>query len=69
MADYSRRERTKTWVEYALPNPTNWGQVGRVIAVLNQELGEDRARWDDVVEVLATDEEIIFRYEKETGRG
>jgi len=68
VADFSRREVTKTWVEYALPNPTNWGQIGRVIAVLNQELGEDRAQWDDAVEVLANDEEIIFRYEKEDRR-
>ncbi|WP_068922173.1 hypothetical protein [Planobispora rosea] len=64
MADYSRRERTQTWVEYTLPNPTNWGQIQGVIAVIQQELG-DRAQWDDAAEVVGHDEEIVFRWLKE----
>lgn len=65
MASCSRRERTTTWVEYTLPNPTVWGEVHKLIAVMERELG-DRARWDDACQVVATDEEIIFRYEKDT---
>ena len=65
MASFSRRERTTTWVEYTLPNPTNWGEVRKVMAVIENELG-DRTLWDDVVQVSGADEEIVFRYEKET---
>ncbi|MBG0828527.1 hypothetical protein HS041_12185 [Planomonospora sp. ID67723] len=65
MADYSRREVTQTWVEYTLPNPTNWGQINRLISVIQYELG-DRADWDDAVQVVGRDEEIVFRWEKET---
>ncbi len=67
MASWSRRERTRTWVEYALPVRSNWGEVGKVVAAIRQELGEERARWDDVVEVIGGDEEIVFRYVKEPG--
>ncbi len=65
MASWTRRERTTTWVEYVLPNPTNWAEVGKAIASITAELGEERARWDDVVEVIGGDEEIVFRYVKE----
>lgn len=67
MADYSRREVTKTWVEYSLPNPTVWGELRKLIAVAEKEL-DDRARWDDAAQVVATDDEIIVRWEKETPR-
>lgn len=65
MASFERRERTTTWVEYALPNPTVWGEVRKVVAVVTSDLGE-RARWDDACQVEARDNEIIFRYEKTT---
>lgn len=65
MADYSRREVTKTWVEYSLPNPTVWGELRKLIAVAEKEL-DDRARWDDAAQVVATDDEIVIRWEKET---
>ncbi|GGK61958.1 hypothetical protein Sme01_03840 [Sphaerisporangium melleum] len=68
MANFSRRERTTTWVEYTLPNPVAWGEVRKVIAVIENELG-DRAQWDDVVQVVSGDEEIVFRFEKETSNG
>ena len=68
MADWTRSERTITWVEYRLELPSNWGEVGKVYGALKSELG-DRARWDDVVTVTSDGGELIFRYEKESGRG
>lgn len=65
MADFTRREVTKTWIEYTLPNPTVWGELHKVLAVVERDLGES-AQWGDAAEVLATDEEIIVRYEKRT---
>lgn len=69
MASYTRRERTTVHVEYVLTSPTNWAEVGKVYAALNTELGEERARWDDAVEVVAAEDEIIFRYLKEDLHG
>lgn len=66
MADYARRERTVRWVEYVLELPTNWAEIGKVFASLTHELGEERARWDDAVEVTSDGDELIFRYTKET---
>lgn len=68
MADWTRRERTTVHVEYVLPNPTNWAEVGKIYTAINQELGE-KAQSDDAVWVVGTDDEIIFRFEKETSRG
>ncbi len=62
MAMYSRREVDTKHVEYFLPSPTNWAEVGKVVAALNRELGEARARYDDAVTVEAVGEEIVFRY-------
>ncbi|PZG49868.1 hypothetical protein C1I98_11170 [Spongiactinospora gelatinilytica] len=66
MASWTRRERTITHIEYALPLPTNWAEVGKVYASLNQELGE-RAEWDDAVEVTSDGAELVFRYLKTEG--
>lgn len=69
MADWTRRERTTTHVEYVLTLPTNWAEVGKVYSSINQELGEERARWDDIVEVISDGVELIFRYVKEDLHG
>jgi hypothetical protein len=65
MATYTSRTVTTTRREYVLTSPTNWAEVGKVVAALNQELGEEAARWDDVVTVEARDDEIVFSYEKD----
>ncbi|RBQ21561.1 hypothetical protein DP939_02295 [Spongiactinospora rosea] len=64
MASWTRRERTVTYVEYALDLPANWAEVSKIFAELNQELGE-RAEWDDAVEVTSDSAELVFRYVKE----
>lgn len=65
MADWTRREITTTHVEYVLPSPTNWAEI---YTAINQELGE-KAQAEDAVWVVGTDDEIIFRFEKETTLG
>ena len=64
MADYTRRDETKTRRIYTLPSPTNWTEVSKVLAALQQDpdcqkLGE----WDDIVKVEAWDDEIRFSFE------
>lgn len=62
MADWTSRVIVTTTKQYALPNPTNWSQVRRVLDVIEQELPEDRRRWDDTVTITAHDDEILFTY-------
>ncbi|MEV0616140.1 hypothetical protein AB0I81_22695 [Nonomuraea sp. NPDC050404] len=69
MADYTRRERTTVHVEYVLPSPTNWGEVAKLTAAIRSELGQELASWDDIVQVVAADDEIIYRFDKEDLRG
>jgi hypothetical protein len=63
MASYTRMEVTTTRVEYVLDSPTNWAEVDKAFAACKNELGPDRARWDDVVRVEARDEEVVISYE------
>jgi hypothetical protein len=65
MADWSHRTVTTTVKEYTLPNPTNWVQVRRLLAMIERELPEERRGWDDTVTVRAADEEIVFSYQVE----
>ena len=64
MAVYSRREVTTVHVEYVLPSPCNWAEIGKATAAINAELGEERARWDDAAWFEARDDEIVIRFEK-----
>jgi hypothetical protein len=66
MADWSFRTVVTTTKQYTLPSPTNWSQVRRVLDVIENELPEDRRRWDDTVTVSAHDDEIVFTYLVET---
>jgi hypothetical protein len=68
MAVYSRREVTTTRVEYFLPSPANWAEIGKATAAINNELGDERARWDDAAWFEARDDEIViwFKKSKET---
>lgn len=68
MADWTRRERTTMHIEYVLPSPTNPVQIAGVLNVIHREIGE-QAHWDNAIEVLAADDEIIFRYVKEDLHG
>ncbi|MFI7691744.1 hypothetical protein ACIBQ6_21935 [Nonomuraea sp. NPDC049655] len=61
MTRVSHREVTKAWTEYTLP--CVWGDLTDLVALARQALGEDAARWDSVAEVIATDEELIVRWE------
>lgn len=62
MADYSWRTVEARTREYSLPSPTNGAQVRQVLAKMDDELGTEKARWDDAITVTAGDGEIIFTY-------
>lgn len=63
MADYSKRTVRDEYVEFALPNPTNWGELGKALRAVHQELSGDDpvSQPDDVVTVHGTDDEIVLR--------
>lgn len=64
MAVYSRRTVTTTWVEYTLPNPTNWAEFDKAAAAARNDLeNAGRPIADDSVEVIGRDEEIVLRFE------
>lgn len=60
MADHTHFNIVETRSVYALPNPTNWTEVSKVLNILYRDLGEDA--YDDAVIVSATEEEILFTY-------
>lgn len=62
MADYSVRTVTTTRKEYILPSPSDWGEVGKVMAAIRNQLSDKDARYDDTVTVEARDDEIVFSY-------
>lgn len=62
MADYTSRTVTTTRKEYALRSPTNWAEVGKVIAVIEGELSAKRT-YDNDVTVEARDDEIVFWFD------
>ena len=62
MADYTSRTVTTTRKEYELRSPTNWAEVGKVIAAIEQDLS-GRRTYDDDVTVEARDDVIVFSYE------
>jgi hypothetical protein len=64
MAEYSRREVTTVTVEYLLPSPVNWAEVGKATAAIANELGEEAAAWDTAAWFEARDDEIVIRFEK-----
>jgi hypothetical protein len=64
MADYTSRHVTTVRREYALPIETNWAEIDKVFAAMRNELGEERAQYDDAVRTRVTDDEIVFWYEK-----
>jgi hypothetical protein len=67
MAEYTSRNVTTVRREYALRKPTNRVEVEKVFAALDQELKQLGIGWsDDLITVDATDEEIVFWYEKST---
>mgnify|MGYP001577030881 CR=1 FL=1 len=55
---------TKTWQVYELPATTNWAEVSKVMSAITREVEEAGYRLsDDLVEVVADDVKILFRYE------
>lgn len=62
MAEHWRRTRTVKTVEYVLHQPTNWAEVTKVLAALDNELPAGRRSADSTVTVTATETEIIFSY-------
>lgn len=64
MAEYYRREVNTTRVEFVLHSPANWAEVSKAFAAVHQELGDDRARWDDAAFVEARDDEVVVWFEK-----
>lgn len=65
MASFTRREKKISRVEYALTTPTNWAEIGKVLAALRSELPPELAQWDDTVTVNVGDDEIVFTYDTE----
>ena len=63
MTRVSHRQVTKTWTEYTLPLPCVWGDLTDLVALAGRAIGEDAAQWDTAAEVVATDEELIVRWE------
>lgn len=63
MSRVSHRQVTKTWTEYTLPLPCNWGDLQDLVVMARQAIGEEAAQWDTAAEVVATDEELIVRWE------
>lgn len=61
MAAWTSRVVITTTKQFVLPSPTNWAEVRKVLAAIDQELSEDR-HWDDTVTVTAHDDEIFFTY-------
>jgi hypothetical protein len=69
MATYESRDRHRRWREYVLPNPTLAAELCKAQAAIDHEmrrLGLDTS-YDNAYEVLATEEEIILRFEIEVG--
>jgi hypothetical protein len=62
MADWTSCVVTTVRKEYTLPSPTNWAEVGKVMAAIATELSGQRAG-DDTVRVEARDDEIAFWFE------
>ncbi|MFG3439902.1 hypothetical protein ACGF0J_21865 [Nonomuraea sp. NPDC047897] len=69
MADYTRRERTTTHVEYVLPSPTNWAKLSKIHNAIHCELGPELSQYEDAVQVVTADDQIIFRFVKEKTHG
>lgn len=64
MAVYTRRKVVTNRVEYVLPSPTNWVEVGKVTSVIADDLSQrGLSESDDRVCVEARDDEIVFSFE------
>ena len=68
MTRVSSREVTQTWVVYSIPLPAVWGDLTDLVKLAQQAIGEDAVQWDDAAEVIATDDELIVRWEKKPQR-
>lgn len=65
MAEFTTREVTTVRRVFALRRPTNWAEVDKMSVAINQELNElGLSASDNRVTVDATDDEIVFWYEK-----
>lgn len=65
MAEFTSRDVTTVRREFVLRRPTNWAEVSKVYAAIEQEFKADGRRdSDDAVTVDANDTEIVFWYEK-----
>lgn len=65
MAEHTFHDVTTVRREYILRAPTNWAEVGKVYAAINQEIDALGVRSsDDLVTVETRDDRIVFWYEK-----
>lgn len=79
MTDYKRTEVTTTRVQFHVdapfPDGANWSDVMNMIRLVHQELWsagivtQDRDAPDNVVRLMADDNEIIVSYEKRVING
>lgn len=69
MADFTTRTVTRQIYEVALPNPTVIAELDKAYTVARQNfkniMGREQS-YDDDIQVRATDEEIIFFFERDT---
>ena len=65
MADYLRRKRTVTTVEFVLPNPTNIAELGKAMDAALKALHASGIApiYDDSILVRADDDEIVMYFE------
>lgn len=66
MAEFERRVVRTERVEYVLRSPTNWAELGKAFAAIQQELGAVELS-DDSVMVAAVDAEIVCYFEVKEG--
>ncbi|WP_157253153.1 hypothetical protein [Nonomuraea typhae] len=64
MTSVSHREVTQVWEEYSIPLPAVWGDLKDLVILAGRALGDEESTWDDAAQVVATDEELIVRWEK-----
>lgn len=71
MADYTTRTKTTVRHEFVLPNPANWAELSKAFSAIKHDVeahGLD-SRYDDIVTIKATEEEIILFWEETPAEG
>lgn len=62
MAQYSERIVTKKTKELYTPAPADLAEIGKMISMAKQDLG-DRQIFDDTIQIRGDDQEIVVFYD------